>query len=250
VSSNDWDSAIIARDQAAVNVGYPGYLTYAWGGNDMGVTTNEQLHFEDTYRTSNLPANAGVTAPYVIIPPQSQMLPNGSAVSFTVFKAGIAPTTYQWRLNGTNLPGATDSSLNLANVQVSDAGNYSVALTNSTGWTISSNAFLAVQVPPPFAYEPFAPAQTAYTPGASLIGQTNAEGRTWFNAGPVGTVPTIQSGSLPVTGLASLQGNSVATFGGVNGPSGRFGLKTNFAGFQSSGPRFARNRGRFFRRVQ
>jgi hypothetical protein len=228
VSSNDWDSAIMARDQGAQNVGFAGFLTYAWGGNDMGVSTNEQLHFEDTYRTSNLPVNAGVTAPYVAIQPQSQTLPNGSTVSFSVFKAGIAPTTYQWSFNGTNIPGATDSSLNLVNVQVAAAGNYSVALTNSAGWTISSNAFLTVQVPPPFAIEPFAPAQTAYTPGTSLIGQTNAEGRTWFSAGPAGTVPTIQGGSLPVTGLASLQGNSVATFGGVNGPSARFGLKTNF----------------------
>jgi hypothetical protein len=228
VSSNDWDSALIARDQAAQNVAFAGFLSYAWGGNDMGVSTNEQLHFEDTYRTSNLPVNVGVTAPYVVIQPQSPILPNGSSVSFSVFKAGTAPTTYQWRFNGTNIPGATDSSLNLANVDVAAAGNYSVALTNSAGWTISSNAFFAVQVPPPFAFEPFAPAQTAYTPGSSLIGQTNAEGRTWFSAGPVGTDPTVQGGSLPVTGLASLQGNSVATFGGVNGPSARFGLLTNF----------------------
>ena len=122
VSSNDWDKVIVARDQGAQNVGFAGFLTYAWGGNDMGVTTNEQLHFEDTYRTSALPVNAGITAPFVLIQPQSQTQPDGSDVAFIVFKAGIAPTTYQWRFNGTNIAGATNSSLNLSNIQVTAAG--------------------------------------------------------------------------------------------------------------------------------
>src|SRR5438876_763186 len=33
VSSNDWDSTILARNQAAQNVGFAGFLSYAWSGN-------------------------------------------------------------------------------------------------------------------------------------------------------------------------------------------------------------------------
>ena len=157
VASNDWDNAIIARDQGAQNVAFAGFLSYAWSGNAMGVSTNEQVHFEDTYRTSALPVNAGITAPFIVLQPQSQTLPNGSDVAFNVFKAGIAPTTYQWRFNGVNIPGATDSSLNLASVQVTAAGNYSVTLTNSAGSMASSNAFLSVRVPDPAAFEPLSP---------------------------------------------------------------------------------------------
>jgi len=225
VSSNDWDSVLVARDQGALNVGFVGFLSYAWGGNAMGVTTNEQLHFEDTYRTSVLPVNTGITSPFVLIQPQSQTLPTCSDVSFIVFKAGIAPTAYQWRFNGTNISGATNSSLNLMNIQVTAAGNYSVDLSNSAGTVTGSNAFLSVRVPDPFAFEPFAPATTSYAPGANLIGQTNTAGQGWSQAGPAGTQPTIQAGNLVYPGLAGPTGNSVK-FGG-NGTSARFNLGTN-----------------------
>ena len=225
ISSNNWDTTIVVRNQAAANVGFSGFLSYAWGGNDMGVSTNEQLHFEDTYATNRLPVNNGLTAPFVLVQPAGQTVPVGSVIAFTVFKAGNAPTTHQWRFNGTNIPGATDSSLNLNNVQVTNAGNYSVALTNAAGFTVSSNAFLSVRVPDPWAFEPFSPAGTSYSPGANLIGQTNANGRFWLQAGPSDPQPTIQAGSLAAPGLPGPTGNSVK-FGG-NGMSARLVLGTN-----------------------
>lgn len=225
VSSNDWDSAIVARDQAAQNIAFTGFLTYAWSGNDMGVSSNEMLHFEDTYRTSPLPSTSGITAPFILIQPQGQTMPSGGNVGFTVFKAGIAPTSYQWRFRGTNIAGGTSSSLNLTNVQASDAGNYTVVLSNSGGTITSSNAFLDVRVPDPFAFEPFAPAVTTYAPGANLIGQTDAGGQGWTQAGPAGVQPVIQSGSLSIGGLAGPSGNSVK-FGGM-GTSARFVPGTN-----------------------
>ena len=225
VSSNDWDSALVARGQAAQNLAFTGFLTYAWSGNGMGVSSNEMLHFEDTYRTSALPFNSGITAPFILIQPQGQVVPSGGNVGFTVFKAGIAPTTYQWRFRGTNIAGATGSSLNLTNVQVSDGGNYTVVLTNSAGTVTSSNAFLDVRVPDPFAFEPFAPAVTTYLPGSNLIGQTNATGQRWTQAGPAGIQPLVEAGNLSVPGLDGPSGNNVK-FGG-NGTSARFNPGTN-----------------------
>src|SRR5262249_4826288 len=157
--------------------------------------------------------NLGITAPFILIQPQSQTLPVGGNVSLIVFKAGTAPTTYQWRFKGTNIAGATTSALSLTSIQVTDAGNYSVVLSNSAGTVTSSNAFLTVAVPPPVAFEPFASAITSYTPGANLIGQTNAASQRWTQAGPVDPEPTIQAGSLAVGGLAGVSGNC-AKFGG------------------------------------
>ncbi len=73
-------------------------------------------------------------------------------------------------------------------------------------------------------YDPFADATasggTAYNVGDSLIGQTNAQGLTWFQAGPTGTQshPTISAGSLSISGLAPSTGNSVS-YGGASGDS-------------------------------
>jgi hypothetical protein len=58
----------------------------------------------------------------------------------------MAPLSYQWRLNGSSLAGATNTSLTITNVQPSKAGNYSLALTNPAGWAVSSNALLKVDV--------------------------------------------------------------------------------------------------------
>jgi len=225
VSSNEWDSVILARNQAAQNVSFAGFLSYAWSGNAMLVTDDELIHYEDTYRSNHLPSDAPLAPPFVLLQPQSQTAPVGANVSFIVFPAGNAPTTFQWRFNGTNIPGATASSLNVSNIQPANGGNYSVLLGNAAGSTPSSNALLTVQVPPPLAFEPFAPAITTYAAGTNLIGQTNAAGRWWSQAGPTNSIqPMIISNSLSIAGLAAASGNSVL-FGNM-GTSARFNIGT------------------------
>jgi hypothetical protein len=55
--------------------------------------------------------------------------------------------SYQWRFQGTNVAGATASSYTRASVQTSDAGMYSVVITNLAGTATSSNAQLTVTLP-------------------------------------------------------------------------------------------------------
>ena len=62
--------------------------------------------------------------------------------------------SYQWRLNGTNIAGATSTSLTLSNVQPAQAGNYSLRVTNAFGSTDSSNAVLTVNPAPPCTTAP------------------------------------------------------------------------------------------------
>jgi endonuclease/exonuclease/phosphatase family metal-dependent hydrolase len=76
--------------------------------------------------------------------PQSQSVFVGQTANFTVGASGATPLTYQWRMNGTNIPGASSSSYSRANVAASDAGSYSVAVSNQLGGVISSNAVLTV----------------------------------------------------------------------------------------------------------
>jgi hypothetical protein len=69
-------------------------------------------------------------------------------VTFTVGASGSAPFVYQWRKDGTNLPGATSASLLLTNVQRRHSGTYSARVTNPYDASFSSNATLTVLVPP------------------------------------------------------------------------------------------------------
>ena len=94
------------------------------------------------------------TAPVIVTHPQSQSVNAGATVAFSVTSSGTALLAYQWRFNGANLAGATESSCLLTNVQSQDAGSYSVVITNLLGATTSSNAVLTVNAPPIVTAQP------------------------------------------------------------------------------------------------
>ncbi len=85
------------------------------------------------------------TAPLIVADPQSQTAFPSNSVTFTVVAFGSMPLAYQWYFN-TNTPiaNATNSILTLANVQTTNAGTYSVAVTNVAGSTNSRLAVLSV----------------------------------------------------------------------------------------------------------
>ena len=87
-------------------------------------------------------------APVITVQPAGLTNNPGTTATFTVEATGTAPLDYRWSFNGTNLPDATHSSLTLTNVQITDAGNYTVKVTNPAGGTVSSNALLTVNLPP------------------------------------------------------------------------------------------------------
>lgn len=226
VSSNDWINAINTRGIAARNVGFPGFLSFAWYSDLMQTSTNEMVLDEQVYATNILPFASPLGPPYITSQPQPQMVSPGGTASFNVSTAGNAPTAYQWRRNGTNLPGATLNPLVISNVSGANNGVYTVTISNSAGYTNSAGAALIEAVPPPLAFDPFAPAITSYAVGANLVGQTNAAGRGWTAAGPSGDNIVIASGNLTVPGLAAFTGNSIS-FGVSTGPSARFNLPSS-----------------------
>ena len=83
-------------------------------------------------------------APSIVTQPVSRAVAIGGNVVFFVVAAGDAPLTYQWRLNGVDLPGQTGTSLTLNNVQASRAGSYSVVVSNVAGTKTSDSAVLTV----------------------------------------------------------------------------------------------------------
>lgn len=87
------------------------------------------------------------SAPVIGTQPAGLTATAGGAATFTVAATGTSPLTYQWRKNGTNVAGATGASLTVTLLQASDAGDYSVVVTNAAGSVTSALAALVVNVP-------------------------------------------------------------------------------------------------------
>jgi len=90
-----------------------------------------------------LSSRTAVAQPLITSQPKAASVSIGATVTFRVTASG-APLTYQWQFNGMAIAGATVSSLSLTNVQVADAGDYSVVVTNAAGSTTSQPAKLTV----------------------------------------------------------------------------------------------------------
>ena len=96
----------------------------------------------------------GPLPPHVVVQPTNQTAYTGMDVTFNVVTIGTAPLSYQWRLNGTNLTdggaltGSSTSILAINNVSATNAGTYSVIISNLVGATTSTDAVLTVASPP------------------------------------------------------------------------------------------------------
>jgi uncharacterized repeat protein (TIGR01451 family) len=99
--------------------------------------------------------NSNTVPPLAIInPPRSQTANPGASVTFDVSAVGNPlPLIYQWQFNGTNIGGATGSALNLTNVQMVNAGIYTVVVGNAGGVFTNASAVLRVPVALNFACE-------------------------------------------------------------------------------------------------
>lgn len=86
--------------------------------------------------------------PTILTNPSNVTVTNGASAQFSASAGGTGPLRYQWQRDGVNLPGATNTTLNIASVAPSNSGTYRVVVTNRVGLAISQGAALVVQGPP------------------------------------------------------------------------------------------------------
>jgi hypothetical protein len=105
-------------------------------------------------------------SPAIVTQPQSQTQPYGGSATFTVTALGYSPLYYQWLFIGTNLYGgssvvvapstnfafSTATNLTIQPVTITNAGSYSVVVSNSYGSVTSAVAILSV--PPYIVIQP------------------------------------------------------------------------------------------------
>jgi pectate lyase len=170
ITSQPQDLAIAVGQNATFNVTASGTapLTYWWhydtntlltGGSSPTLTiTNAQVSNSGTISvtvsnllgvTNSLFATLTVTnntqTPFIVTQPASVNVSIGQTAFFTVEADGAMPLHYQWYYNtNTVLTGQTNATLTLTNVQLTNAGKYSVSITNLFGTTNSAFATLTV----------------------------------------------------------------------------------------------------------
>lgn len=80
----------------------------------------------------------------IVTQPVSVVTGLGGTARFEVVAAGSPPLSYQWRKAGAVLPGATGPVLQIATVAASDAGSYTVFVSNTHGGVESAPVSLAI----------------------------------------------------------------------------------------------------------
>jgi hypothetical protein len=83
-------------------------------------------------------------APVIATQPTGTAVLYGGNVTFNVTASSPLPLSYQWLRNGTPIPNAIGPTLFLSNLQLAQAGNYSVVVSNILGVTTSTAAILQV----------------------------------------------------------------------------------------------------------
>ena len=117
--------------------------------NDAG---NYSLMVTNPYDNGASSPNAALS---VILSPASRTNYPGSTATFTTTAFSPESLSFQWQKNGTNLvnggnvSGATNCTLTLANVSVTDAAAYSAVVSDPYTSVTTSNALLTVPTPVP-----------------------------------------------------------------------------------------------------
>jgi hypothetical protein len=190
-------------------------LTYQWwfGGGALSgqtanslVLTNVQLNQAGPYQIVASNAAGSATSavarltvqvpPGIISQPTNQFVALGSNAVFQVSASGSAPLSYQWWFNATNSVGGDTNVLSLLNLQLGQAGNYCVVVTNAAGAVTSVVATLTVGIS----------AAVTQNPSSLVIAQGQVAG---FTVGASGTAPLNYQWRFNGTALNSATASSL-----------------------------------------
>jgi len=122
-------------------------------------------------------------APSIAAQPQPVTVSVYETASISVTAGGTTQLYYQWLFDGTNISGATSSTLTISNVMQTNLGTYAVVVSNVFGLVTSSNATLSMY---PFINTPFTGVVTDWGSNATLsVGAwgTGPLNYQWFDNG-------------------------------------------------------------------
>ena len=138
-------------------------LVTAWGTTGAAGVTNVPPAVSNAVAVAAGPfyalALVSDGSPVIVREPVGGTAFSGSQFKLSANVSSPTPLTYAWTLNGSDIPGATNSSCVISNAQPGDAGVYQLTVVNATG--------SATSVPVPVTVIDGAPALLAFPPGAN-----------------------------------------------------------------------------------
>lgn len=193
-----------------------GAVSFAFTANTSG--TNRVAHIN---LLGQLISVTQLSIPVILTEPKGTTGGSGNPETLAVSAIGSGQLYYQWQVNGTNIGGATASYLNLGSLQFTNAGLYTVVVSNANGAVTSSVAVLnvapqlSIQVtnhgttlkwPGPFVLQsssnltgPYADLSSAISP--YFAATTNAQRFYRLRSVPVGlTATNLKNGGFSVGG--------------------------------------------------
>ncbi len=226
-----------------------GTLSYAWQKNGfpvLGATAatltipNAQVADSGTYTVvvsnaagsvTSAPVTVAVstslTPPVVVTPPVGAAVPLGAPVSFSVVASGTAPLAFAWRREGALIPGATGAVLSIVSAQESDAGSYTVTVSNGAGSVTTAPVTLSVDAPLT------APRLTTM-PASQIVA---LDSPVTFSVTAVGTPPLAYQWFKDGVAIAGFTGASLSLASAKLADAGSYTVRvTNAAGSVTSDP--------------
>jgi hypothetical protein len=203
-----WATASFGEDRLTFNQDAPGNnngstLSYRYTAGTNGTAVikiapvnpvNVSIHM---YGFSNRESASRNAAPAITLQPAGTTVSQGLPVTLIAAASGFPTPTYQWRMNGTNITGATTATNAIAATTPQTAGLYDVIAKNSLGSATSVVARVVVGLPmnnPSFEADSF-----VSWPGYS-------------GANNPGSATTPAGANVPITGWTQ----SDLTAGGIN----------------------------------
>jgi len=147
------------------------------------------------------------TAPSILAQPANVSSGVGNSVTFSNGVSGPGPILYQWRRNGVNILGATNNTLTINSILLSDGATYTVLASTPGGTVISTPAQLQlVSISDQAGSDDFAGAP-ALSGNSGAIGYTNAGATREFgeplHAGKPGSNSMWYTWTAPAKGIAT-----------------------------------------------
>ena len=227
--SNGVYEVIVATNADALPYQWTAIATNRFDANGSFDCTNTPSSSNATclYRllvAGEIPA-APPAEPVITIQPATATVDVSQTAAFMVTATGNPVLTYQWYFNtNTPLPNATNSFLFVSNAQFTNAGAYSVVITNSFGAITSVLATLTVD-PATLPFVTTSPLDDAVNPGQTAFFTVAATGTTPFGYQWYFNTNTPVGANSPILSIPNAQSNNAGTYSVVI---------TNYAGSRTS----------------